>query len=103
MNIETINQPIAAPQHLSERSKALWYSVVPDKVSTPHKLVLVQTALEALDRVEEARTTLLKAGLARISDSTGKIHLNPLCRIEKDARLQFTNIWCKQLHLHWEN
>ena len=40
----------APPDHLSDRAKALWTSVVPSSVSTPSRLAMVLAGLESLVR-----------------------------------------------------
>ena len=51
------------PDHLSERSRLLWTHVVGDRVKSPERIALFQTALEALDRADEAKQVLDDEGL----------------------------------------
>ena len=89
------------PEHLSDRSKALWAAVVPATGKLPPRLALVQTALEALDRAEGARRILDAEGVT-VSLPNGKMpHVHPAVKIEKESRAQFLKAWGK-LNLHWD-
>jgi len=96
--MEKIEYP--PPKHLSERSKKLWRDVVPRRARSPERLTLVQTALEALDRAEVARVKVEAEGLTCTTKTTGAVHLNPLIRIEREARQLFLRCWT-DLALHW--
>ena len=56
---------------------------------SPEKLTLLQTGLEALDRLDQVREALGKDELVKVTERTGAVHANPLLRAEKDARSQF--------------
>lgn len=88
------------PDHLSERSQLLWSHLVGDRVKSPERIALFQTALDALDRADEAKQVLDAEGLTFTTKTTGTKHLHPLLRVEKDARALFARIW-NQLSLHW--
>ena len=82
-----------APSHLSARAAALWASVVAADTH-PARLALIQTALEALDRADQAREQLARDGLLSApSRETGFVHVHPAVKVEKDARQQFAAIW----------
>ena len=85
--------PPEPPAHLSERAKALWKQIVPARGWSPGRLVLLQTALESLDRADEARSAVQAAGLTTVTARTGVIHVNPLVKIEREARGQFLATW----------
>jgi P27 family predicted phage terminase small subunit len=85
----------SAPEHLSTRARDLWNSLGPNYASTTQKQVLLQSALEALDRAEEARRVITAEGMTKTTGSTGAVHLHPALRVEKDARNQFVMIWGK--------
>jgi len=87
-----------APNHLSERSKALWISLGPTRCTSVGRRNLLQVALEALDRAEEARQAIVAQGLTKTTQGTGAIHVNPLLKVERDCRNQFAGIW-RQLRL----
>ena len=56
-------------------------------------MTLLQTGLEALDRLDGVREALGKDELVKVTERTGAVHANPLLRAEKDARTQFLAIW----------
>lgn len=85
--------PPKPPAHLSERSQRLWQAIVPRRVLSPEKLTLLQTGLEALDRLDQVREALGTEELVKITERTGAAHANPLLRAEKDARTQFLATW----------
>lgn len=87
------NQPIQAPNHLSPRAKTLWGELVPRRARSPERLALLQTALEALDRADQAKEQLDREGLTWTTKSSGAVHVHPLLKVEKDARGAFAQIW----------
>jgi phage terminase small subunit len=86
---------IPAPEHLSDRAKALWLAVVPSEAKSPARLALVQTALELLDRADQAKALLDVEGLLLTTASTGAAHLHPAGKLERDNRQLFVTIWVK--------
>ena len=86
-------EPIPAPDHLSDRSKALWRGVVPSRAKSAARLALVATALEALDRANECREAIAKEGMTSRTETTGALHVHPLVKVEAEARRQFAAIW----------
>ena len=95
---KAVKNPPQPPDHLSERAKQLWRTIVPRRALSPERLTLLQAALEALDRADQAREALLEEGLVFTTAKTGTKHVNPIVRIEKDARQQFLQAW-SQLQL----
>jgi phage terminase small subunit len=93
--------PDPPPEHLSERSKALWQALAPDHARSLQRRTLFQVGLEALDRADEARVIIETEGLVSTTATTGVPHINPLVRIEREARAQFVKIW-GLLHLEWD-
>jgi len=85
--------PPKPPGHLAQRSQRLWRELVPRRVLSPGKLTLLQTGLEALDRLDGVREALGSDELVKVTERTGAVHANPLLRAEKDARTQFLAIW----------
>jgi phage terminase small subunit len=81
------------PPHLSERAAALWREIGPSKADTTGRRVLLQAALECLDRGDRARELIASEGLTSTTKSTGAVHIHPLAKIERDARAQFASIW----------
>jgi phage terminase small subunit len=90
-----------APSHLSERSRTLWAELVPARAKSAGRLALLTAALEALDRADEAREAIAKAGLTTTTKTTGAVHLHPLLRVERESRQQFAKIW-DSLHFGWD-
>lgn len=75
---------------------------MPSRASSPERLLLVATALESLDRAEQARLEIERTGLTSTTKTTGAVHLHPLLRVERESRQLFSKIW-GQLSLHWNN
>ena len=63
---------------------------------------MLQTALEALDRADEARAMLAREGLVTTSKRSEVVHIHPVVRLEREARQQFVRIW-KDLNLTWDD
>lgn len=96
-----MDEEFSPPSHLSERSQALWRSVVPSRGKSPGRLVLLAEGLAALDRAEEARAAIAESGLTTKTERTGVLHLNPLVKCEREARAQFRQVWA-DLGLHFD-
>jgi phage terminase small subunit len=90
------------PDHLSPRSKTLWNEIGPDSAQSVQRRVLFQTALECLDRADQARELVKMEGLTTTTKTTGALHINPLVKLEKEAIAQFVKIW-GLLHLQWNS
>ena len=82
---ETLPEP---PDHLSEASRALWGMVVSDYALHEHHLKVLQVALEAYDRLQQARATLESEGPI-YQDRFGAPRKHPAVSIEETARIQF--------------
>lgn len=91
----------APPKHLLPRSKDLWQQIVPRRVNWPERLALLQVALEALDRAEQAREAILRDGMTFTTEATGAVHIHPLVKVEREARQQFIKAW-NALRLQWD-
>ena len=89
------------PEHLSEESKGLWRALCPTRARSVGRQRLLRTALECLDRAEEARRFVETEGLTTKTESTGALHVHPLLRVEKDARGQAMRCW-EMLNLTWD-
>ena len=89
------------PAELSETSKAIWRGVVPRRAKTAERLVLIKTALQALDRANEITAKIKEQGLVIENPSTGAVRANPLLKLEKELRQQFATIWDKA-DLDWD-
>ena len=90
---ELTPEPSPPPEHLSDRSKRIWGDVVPRRCRSPERIVLLQAALEALDRAEEARVAIQTAGMTTTTKRSGAVHVHPLVRVERESRQQFAAIW----------
>ena len=84
---------IPAPDHLSDRSRTLWASVVPKRARSPERLAMITTALEALDRADAARAKVEADGMTTTTKTTGAVHLHPLLRVERESRQLFAKLW----------
>jgi P27 family predicted phage terminase small subunit len=82
LNKSTVPTP---PKHLSAESKALWSSLLTDWEMTDDMLAILRNALEANDRVIEAKNILDKDGLIVI-DRFGQKQKHPAASIERDNR-----------------
>jgi P27 family predicted phage terminase small subunit len=81
---------IAAPGHLSAESAALWSQLAADygMAGDAAGLAILTSAMEARDRMGQARKTLDKEGLTVPGDRGGtKAH--PVAAIERDNRQAF--------------
>ena len=85
------------PAHLSAESKAIFKVVKLEWELNPSHLLLLRTALEAFDRMQEARRKLKKEG-ATYRSKEGDIKKHPALQIEKEARIGFLRAW-KMLNL----
>jgi len=81
-----------APEHLSERGKALWGQIVTQPTSAG-RLALLQTGLEALDRADQAKRQVDAEGLTTTTKTTGAVHVHPLVKVERENRQLFVRIW----------
>lgn len=93
--------PTPAPEHLSDRARAIWSMIVPRRARSTERLTLLQAALEALDRADAARVTIAKEGMTTTNETTGLVHVHPLVKVEREARAQFMSGWAA-LHLEWD-
>jgi P27 family predicted phage terminase small subunit len=75
------------PAHLSEEMQAWWRAVVAEYEFERHHLLLLETACDAWDRLQEARDVLAREGLT-IETSTGQ-KMHPAVIIERDSRTAF--------------
>ncbi|MCX7011322.1 MAG: P27 family phage terminase small subunit [Candidatus Sumerlaeota bacterium] len=86
---------------MSERGRALWGEVAGERGKSAPRLALLEQALLALDRADEAARTIAEEGVVVRSKRSGVSRAHPAIRIETEARRQFTAIW-KQLGLDRE-
>ena len=62
--------------------------------------MLLQAALEALDRADAARLVIDKEGLTFSTETTGALHVHPMVKIEEKSRQLFSRTW-RDLNLGW--
>ncbi len=78
----------ATPTHLSAAAKALWRKLTGDyMLDDAAGTLLLQSACESFDRLQEARKMIAKDG-AVMRDRWGQTKPHPACGIERDARNQ---------------
>ena len=88
------------PEGLSERAQALWSAVVPTRAISAGRLALIEEALRALDRADQARHIVDEKGPTFETKTTGTVHVRPETRIERENRQMFARIW-SSMHLEW--
>jgi P27 family predicted phage terminase small subunit len=75
-----------APKHLSREAQGVWKAIVAEyELEDRAGLLLLQTALEAFDRMREAQAAIADKG-ALTEDRWGQLKSNPACVIERDSR-----------------
>lgn len=89
------------PDHLSERARELWRQVI-HGARSPGRQALLQTALEALDRADEAREVISREGLTTTTKTTGAVHIHPLLKVERENRALFARLW-KENGFGWDH
>jgi len=95
------NSPPRAPAHLSNAAKTWWRRIVREyAVDDQAGCLLLQTALEAFDRMKGAQAQITTEG-ATVRDRFGQTKPHPLLTVERDARAQML-MALKQLNLDVE-
>lgn len=98
---DKIPEVIPIPEGLSERSSKMWETVLP-RVRTPERRLLLESGLRWLDQADAFNEVIQQKGLFLSERKNSKMrHLNPLVKLQSNARLQFTKIW-QNLGLHYE-
>ena len=76
----------AAPKRLSTEARTWWRKLVREfDIDEPAGLLLLQTGLEAFDRMRQAQTVLGKDGMT-VTDRFGQHKAHPATVIERDSR-----------------
>lgn len=88
--------------HLSEKSKKIWKSVVPSDEKTLPRQVFILAALESLDRADSAMAVIEAEGMLLPAGEKGIAHVHPLLKVEKDSRALFAKLW-SQLNMQYES
>lgn len=81
-----------APSHLSATSRRLWHQLTDAFSFEVDHLLTLQTALEALDRLREARELIDAEGIV-VETPSGFKRPHPALRVEVDARNGFLRSW----------
>jgi P27 family predicted phage terminase small subunit len=76
------------PAHLTRAAKKLWRQVLADYELDPHHLEMLAAALQAWDRMNEAREILAAEGVT-YRDRFGAPRKHPAVSIEENARTAF--------------
>lgn len=74
-----------APDGLSDEAKGWWGKFVSGWDLDESALLILETALQALDRLREAQVELAKNGIVLL-DRFGQSKLNPAVLVERDSR-----------------
>jgi phage terminase small subunit len=78
---------------LSPRAASFWKSLVPRRCASPERLLLLEAALEALDRADTALEILNRDGLTYTTETMKAVHAHPMLKVEADARRTFVRLW----------
>ena len=89
------------PEHLSKEAQEWWEKIVSEYgIDDNGGLLLLQTGLEAFDRMKQAQRRIKKDG-AQVKDRFGQFKAHPLLTVERDSRSQMLAA-IKQLNLDLE-
>ena len=99
---ETVTQlKDSAPPHLSADAKTWWRKIQRDySIDDNAGLLLLQTAMEAFDRMKGAQAAIERDG-PTVRGSAKQLSAHPLIAVERDARSQMLSA-IKQLNLDLE-
>ena len=74
------------PRHLSKEARQLWLELIAEyAIDDAAGLLLLQTGLEAFDRMREAQAQIKRDG-ATVKDRFDQIKAHPQITVERDAR-----------------
>lgn len=91
----------SAPKHLTKEARDWWDRIVTEYgIDDDAGLLLIQTALEAFDRMRECQKAIKRDG-PQVKDRFDQLKPHPLLPIERDARSQML-VALKQLNLDLE-
>lgn len=88
------------PKHLSAEAKRIWRQVVAGWELDEGALLVLRQALEAFDRLNQARELIDHEGIV-VTDPSGRRRAHPALAVEKEARLALLRAW-RQLGLDVE-
>ena len=89
-----------APKHLSAEARRIWNKMVAEWNFDDSTLMILRQALEAFDRLNQAREAIARDGLT-VADRFGAQRAHPALIVEKDSRLALLRAW-RQLGLDIE-
>lgn len=89
-----------APAHISRKAKEWWCKIVDEWVLDDAGLLILQSGLEAFDRMKAAAALIEKYGIVA-PDRFGQLKTNPAVLVERDSRAAMLAAF-KQLHLDLE-
>lgn len=76
------------PKHLSAEARRWWRAIMDDyEIDDPGGLLLLQTAMEAFDRMRSAQRAVEVEGATQ-EDRFGQLKPHPMLTTERDARSQ---------------
>ena len=81
------------PPGLSKDARAIWRTIIDGWEIDDQIAVVLGVALQAYDRMQQARIMLKKEGLIITSERSGVSHAHPAIGIEATARQQFLTAW----------
>ena len=81
-----------APRHLSKESKKIWKELNNEFGLDRSFKVILKTALEAYDRLTEARKQIDEEGIT-VTTPTGYSKEHPALKVEKQSRDGFLQAW----------
>src|SRR4051794_29484663 len=88
------------PEHLSERSRALWCELVRHRCNSVERQLLLECALTDLDRADALRMQIAREG-AMVTSARSKLpRAHPALKIEAEMRRRFLAAW-RALDLTW--
>lgn len=95
------NSSTKPPAHLSAEAKNWWRRIVDGWDIDEDGLLVLRVALEAFDRLCEARKMISRDGIVIKNRRTGGMRAHPAILIEKESRLGLLRAW-RQLGLDIE-
>jgi hypothetical protein len=84
----TVRRLTPPPATLAEEEKAIWCSITAQRDFNPVGTALLHNALRMHEIGRVARQNVLERGMM-VVDKNGAQRLNPMCRLERDARQLF--------------
>jgi P27 family predicted phage terminase small subunit len=74
-----------APKHLSAEARGWWDRIMDEFEFSADGLLLLESGLEAFDRMRQAQAVLDKEGIT-VTDRFGQAKVHPAALIERDAK-----------------